>query len=81
MSILANITTGRDNRPPRLMIYGQEGVGKARSVQTRRIRFSFKQRTAWEKSTAQSSLWQKAWQKLPVRFRLSSKKNTRIKPL
>lgn len=29
MSILANITTGRDNRPPRLMIYGQEGVGKS----------------------------------------------------
>ena len=25
MSILGNITTGRDNRPPRLMIYGQEG--------------------------------------------------------
>ena len=29
MSLLGNITTGRDNRPPRLMIYGQEGVGKS----------------------------------------------------
>ena len=29
MSLLESITTGRENRPPRLMIYGQEGVGKS----------------------------------------------------
>ena len=29
MSLLANIQSGRENRPPRLMIYGSEGVGKS----------------------------------------------------
>lgn len=29
MSMLESIQTGRENRPPRLMIYGQEGVGKS----------------------------------------------------
>ena len=29
MSLLESITTGRENRPPRLMVYGQEGVGKS----------------------------------------------------
>ena len=29
MSMLESIQTGRENRPPRLMVYGQEGVGKS----------------------------------------------------
>ena len=29
MSLLENIQTGRENKPPRLMVYGQEGVGKS----------------------------------------------------
>lgn len=29
MSLLENIQSGRENKPPRLMIYGQEGVGKS----------------------------------------------------
>lgn len=29
MSLLDNITTGRESRPPRIMIYGSEGVGKS----------------------------------------------------
>lgn len=29
MSLLANIQSGRENRPPRLMVYGSEGVGKS----------------------------------------------------
>ena len=29
MSMLESIQTGRENKPPRLMIYGQEGVGKS----------------------------------------------------
>ena len=29
MSMLESIHTGRENRPPRLMVYGQEGVGKS----------------------------------------------------
>ena len=27
--MLESIQTGRENRPPRLMVYGQEGVGKS----------------------------------------------------
>ena len=29
MGILGNIQTGRENKPPRIMIYGSEGVGKS----------------------------------------------------
>ena len=29
MALLDNITRGKENRPPRLFIYGQEGVGKS----------------------------------------------------
>ena len=29
MGMLEHVQTGRENRPPRLMIYGQEGVGKS----------------------------------------------------
>ena len=29
MSLLDNIQTGRENKPPRIMIYGSEGVGKS----------------------------------------------------
>ena len=29
MSLLENIQTGRENKPPRIMVYGQEGVGKS----------------------------------------------------
>ena len=29
MSMLESIQTGRENKPPRLMVYGQEGVGKS----------------------------------------------------
>ena len=29
MGMLDNIQTGRENKPPRIMIYGSEGVGKA----------------------------------------------------
>ena len=29
MSLMQTITTGRENRPPRLIIYGSEGVGKS----------------------------------------------------
>ena len=29
MSLLSTITKGRENRPPRLFVYGQEGVGKS----------------------------------------------------
>ncbi|MBQ7731693.1 MAG: ATP-binding protein, partial [Lentisphaeria bacterium] len=29
MSMLENIQTGRENKPPRIMVYGQEGVGKS----------------------------------------------------
>ena len=29
MSMLENITRGRESKPPRLFIYGQEGVGKS----------------------------------------------------
>ena len=29
MSMLESIQSGRENKPPRLMIYGQEGVGKS----------------------------------------------------
>ena len=29
MSLLENITRGRENKPPRLFVYGQEGVGKS----------------------------------------------------
>jgi len=29
MNMLESIQTGRENRPPRLMVYGQEGVGKS----------------------------------------------------
>lgn len=29
MSILANIKTGRENKPPRIMLYGSEGIGKS----------------------------------------------------
>ena len=30
MSMLENIMRGRESKPPRLFIYGQEGVGKSR---------------------------------------------------
>ena len=29
MSMLESIKTGRENKPPRIMVYGQEGVGKS----------------------------------------------------
>ena len=29
MGMLENIKTGRENKPPRIMVYGQEGVGKS----------------------------------------------------
>ena len=29
MGMLENIQTGRENKPPRIMVYGQEGVGKS----------------------------------------------------
>ncbi|MBQ6470735.1 MAG: AAA family ATPase, partial [Victivallales bacterium] len=29
MSLLSTITKGRENKPPRLFVYGQEGVGKS----------------------------------------------------
>ena len=29
MSLLSTITRGRENKPPRLFVYGQEGVGKS----------------------------------------------------
>lgn len=29
MGMLDNIQTGRENKPPRIMIYGSEGVGKS----------------------------------------------------
>ena len=29
MGMLDNIQTGRENKPPRIMVYGQEGVGKS----------------------------------------------------
>ncbi|MFA7013733.1 MAG: AAA family ATPase, partial [Desulfobacterales bacterium] len=29
MGMLENIQTGRENKPPRIMIYGSEGVGKS----------------------------------------------------
>ena len=29
MGMLENIQTGRENKPPRIMLYGQEGVGKS----------------------------------------------------
>ncbi len=29
MGLLENIQTGRENKPPRIMIYGQEGIGKS----------------------------------------------------
>ena len=29
MSLLSTITKGKENRPPRLFVYGQEGVGKS----------------------------------------------------
>ena len=32
MGMLDNIQTGRENKPPRIMIYGSEGVGKAQPL-------------------------------------------------
>ena len=32
MGMLETIQSGRENRPPRIMIYGSEGVGKAHMV-------------------------------------------------
>ena len=29
MGMLEHIQTGRENKPPRIMLYGQEGVGKS----------------------------------------------------
>ena len=29
MGMLDNIQTGRENKPPRIMIYGSEGIGKS----------------------------------------------------
>lgn len=29
MSLLANVTSGKEARPPRIMLYGQEGIGKS----------------------------------------------------
>ncbi len=29
MGLLDNIQTGRENKPPRIMVYGQEGIGKS----------------------------------------------------
>ena len=29
MGMLDNIQTGKENKPPRIMIYGSEGVGKS----------------------------------------------------
>ena len=29
MGLLETIQTGRENKPPRIMVYGQEGVGKS----------------------------------------------------
>jgi hypothetical protein len=29
MGMFENIQTGRENKPPRIMIYGSEGVGKS----------------------------------------------------
>ncbi|MBO5680941.1 MAG: AAA family ATPase, partial [Lentisphaeria bacterium] len=29
MSILETIQSGKESKPPRLMIYGQEGIGKS----------------------------------------------------
>ena len=31
MGMLDNIQTGRENKPPRIMIYGSEGVGNIRA--------------------------------------------------
>jgi len=32
MGMLENIQTGKENKPPRIMIYGSEGVGKAQPL-------------------------------------------------
>ena len=32
MGMLETIQSGRENRPPRIMIYGSEGVGKAQPL-------------------------------------------------
>lgn len=29
MSLLESITRGKENKPPRIFLYGQEGVGKS----------------------------------------------------
>lgn len=32
MSLLANIQSGKENKPPRLLVYGSEGIGKAQPL-------------------------------------------------
>ena len=58
MSLLENIQSGRESRPPRLMVYGSEGVGKS-TFGASAPNPIFIQTEAWAKSTAASSHWQK----------------------
>ena len=54
MSILETIQSGKESKPPRLMIYGQEGIGNQLSLLPLPTRSLFRPKMVWEKSTAKS---------------------------
>lgn len=55
MGMLENIQSGKENKPPRIMIYGSEGVGKAAMQLELPMRFSSRRKTVSAKSTAGNS--------------------------
>ena len=63
MGMLDTIQSGRENKPPRLMIYGSEGVGKSTSPHPPPTPSSSRPRTDSGRSTAASSRWRTAFPK------------------
>lgn len=60
MSLLESITKGKENKPPRLLIYGTGGVGKSTHAAAPPTPYSSRPRTGWMKSTQPNSRWRTA---------------------
>lgn len=63
MGMLENIQSGRESRPPRIMIYGSEGVGKSTFGANAPKPIFIQTRTVLAKSTATNFRWRNRYRK------------------
>ena len=60
MSLLESITRGKENKPPRLFVYGQEGVGKTSLAASAPNPVFVQTEAVWARLTPPSSRWRRA---------------------